>query len=273
MKKVFNSLAFVAVIAFFATSCSDNASQKRSTKSLPNTISVPVSYQTDTVVNVTEKTVKTAPRYSCSGNKLKQPKLVAVSTKSVPMTISQSGEKVVNVNLKDYIDSTGSIDGIPVGNNESSSSTSGSNSTSNPSLGSGTDLSWLWWPAGILILIALIWLAAWLIKNWPERAQRNNNNSSSQTNFMTTNAANPNKIDQLNTMLATLKGTSGEGKGMVKDTKEGYEVVVGEVKTTPTVTVTNSSNVNIYFGSATLTNSNNNGAEPKKNEPAAASAQ
>ena len=100
MKKITLFSLIVATAVLVLTSCGRSGNRK-STNTLPETISVTVPYSTDTVISVTEKAVKTAPRYGCSGNKLKQPKLLGVSEKQVPVTISQSGSAKVDINLKD----------------------------------------------------------------------------------------------------------------------------------------------------------------------------
>lgn len=287
MKKVFQSLAVIALVTFTATSCTNNASEKKATTSLPNTISVTVDYQTDTTVNVTEKTVKTAPRFSCGGSKLKQPKLVGVSTKTVPMNISQSGSKTIDVNLKDYIDSTGVVDGIPVGNSQpkvgddhNSGSGSGSGGTSNGSVINGSDWWWLPWIVGLALLALLIWFIVWLVKNSPERQQTNNNSSSQKTNSMfAKSAADPDRIARLQAMAAGA-ALAGNGKAYVKDATPGneFEMIIGDTpqkSKAPDVFIFNTGNGTVNMGDVFNCDSNNNNhnsnvppaVEPKKDEP------
>ena len=165
MKKVFNFFAVIVILGFVATGCGSN--NKVSKPTLPETISISVPFQTDTTVNVTEKTVQTAPRFNCSGKKLNQPKLVGVSEQIVPVNISQSGVKNVDINLKNYIDSTGNTPGIPVGGNVTGGGDS-SNGNSGVSNDSMPNLNWLWYLVPVVLLALLAWFIWWLFSQKPQ---------------------------------------------------------------------------------------------------------
>ncbi len=250
------------MVTLLAVSCK-NDSPKRDIVNTQQTVSV----TTDTTINVTEKTVKTAPRFGCDGKKLKQPKLISEDTKTTPVTISQTKTEIVEVDCQACLEANG------VTSNSSGTSNSGSS-------GSGFWdflLNWIL-PIllGLIVLVLIIRGISWLANNPTKR----NSNSSSKNESMDNSAANPTRIAALNAMICNLKGSDGKGKGMVKSNHptEGFEVVAGKVKSSAGVYFKNSgSNVNIYIGDKIhLENSGNTGmptAEPKKDEPATPAAQ
>lgn len=264
MKQVIQFIALIAIVfaGLMTTGCNDNSGKKTVVTTVPVTVSV----TTDTTIYVTEKTVKTADRYDCNGNKLKNPKLLSVDTTMVPLHITQTGTKTVDVNCNQTVDpaKTGVSDDS---NSSSNNSGSGSGSSSN----AGGNWDWLGKILPILALIALLALLAWLLWWLFNQIPKRNNSSTQKTNFMQNSAANPTRIAELTALNACMRGPNGDGKGKIIDrTLGGFEMTAGEDNPGVHIVIKGNSG-NVYIGNLVKGDANASSipVEPKKDEPAA----
>ena len=229
MKKFF--IPFLAAVAVVFASCSNNkseTSQKNISLKRDTTIMIPGSAK-----------ITTAPRWSCSGKRLPQDRLVSVETGNmVPLNISLSADTTITV----------------AGDGETVYGDGGDTSTS-----SGSGKSWfgsilpglLEFLAVLLLLVAAGWLLWYLINNWPASKSGGSSPgagaSSAGAQKGSRATADTSNIAQL-TALVTALGNAGGG---VVDHEEVYVKVGPDA---PLVHVensgmnSNSGHVNLHFG-------------------------
>jgi hypothetical protein len=192
MKKIIFSIVILFTVIFSACDSSDNKKfYKKVTVTTDTTIMMPGSIE-----------VKTAPRWSCSGKKLPQPKLLAVENgPMVPMKVSVAKDTVVTFGNEDIVPAV-----------------SGNSYSSNEGSGFLPDL--LRWLLGIILVALTLWGLWWLINNLPRRSI-GGNGSSAGTNAAT-GASNRNAENITNlTALATAIGNAGGGT-VEHTTEDGF---------------------------------------------------
>lgn len=262
MKK---NLFFLAVIALLAVSCGNKKTAETTKKQFPKLYYAGEKVTTSDTAAVFNK--KTVQWTVCGTDKTVKGTIYRPAGDTVfSHTITAQGNPVPDDSLNAWAGNTTVYADRPTVNN------GGRNSgTSNGGSGSGPDLSWLWWVLAALVTLGAIWLASWLIKNWPEK----NSSPKNKTGMTNNSAANPAILAGLNETINRLKGVDGKGKGSIKynHPTEGFEVTAGKGKSSAGVYIENSgNNVNFYFSGTKmkLENSGNTGmpaAEPKKDEP------
>jgi hypothetical protein len=277
MRKLVQIFALVAIGFFGLMTTGCNSSKKKVI--YPQTVPVTVTVTTDTTIKVTETTNKVADRYDCNGKKLKNPKLLSVDTTTVDLNISQTGTKNIDVDCKPCLEAAGIFPGNPndgSNNNDSASSNSGSTSSSSSS-GFPEWLAKLFYALIAVALLALVGYGLWwLYTQKPQR--RNNNSSSTKTNFMSTDAQDHKRLAELRALAGTCS-TAGNGKAYVKDSTPGneMEMIIGDTNAKPAasiITIKNNSGI-IYIGNDIQgdANASSTPVEPKKDDPATPAAQ
>lgn len=268
MKKNLFFLVAIAISSLLAVSCGNKKTVETTKKVIP-AVNYPGTVKTisDTVPVFKKKTYK--GKICATGKEYTGTYWKQNGDSVISHTYVEQGPAVPADSLAAWAGNTTIV--TDCDDNYGGGNTGGTNTGSN---GSGFWRFFLNWLLPILLaLIALILLIrgiSWLINNWPAGK---NNSSSKKTESMNNNsAADPNRIAALTTMISTLKGTDGTGKGMVKD--GCLEMVVGEAKASVNIRIKNTGSGSVYVGDhmkVKLENSGNIGVnpEPKKEEPAA----
>ncbi len=193
MKKIIFSGIILSLV--FLVSCSSDDSKQFAKK---------VTVTADTTIMVPGETnVVTAPRWSCAGKRLPQPKLVAVE--NGPM----SPVKVTTT--KDTVITFGDDDAVLGGTG------GGSSSSSNEGIGFLPEL--LKWLFAIIAVALTLWFLWWLLNNLPRRSTGSNGGSSNGGTNATAGNRNAN-AENLTHLAALATAVGNAGGGTVEHTTE-----------------------------------------------------
>ncbi len=207
MKKVFFLAILIATTALM--SCSKDVSKKQVDKKITVTA--------DTTILVPGETrVLTAPRWSCSGKKLSQPKLLGVETgKPTPLRVQVSKDTTIT-GLATITTSDNSSDPFGL------------------------------WPvlwgilqlfAFLILLVITAWIIKWIFSNWPQRSTTSSTPAVAPATKGYTAESVPTKSD-LAELAALVTAVASVGGGTVKH--KDVLIAIGSPSNTPVVYVENS---------------------------------